>query len=294
MGKVAVVTGSNRGIGFGCVRALCKHFKQDGVVYLTSRKEEDGKKAVADLEKEGLNPRYHQLDISNQQSVEALRDHLKKEHGGLDILINNAAMAFKMNDSTPNDVQAKVCNQVNYFDTAQVYTIMSPILRPHARVVNVASLGGLSAFKRIGEGLKEEFKKAATAEAVDELVNNFIQYTAAGENEKYGYTPGTNYGFSKLALITLTRIQNREVQKDATRPGICVFSVCPGHVSTAMSNYTGKTSDEGADTIVWLSLQPQDTTVAGGEFYSDRKVFPIFSSSNKLLGSHSPGKTAKH
>ena len=53
-------------------------------------------KAVADLEKEGLNPRYHQLDISNQQSVEALRDHLKKEHGGLDILINNAAMAFKV------------------------------------------------------------------------------------------------------------------------------------------------------------------------------------------------------
>lgn len=277
MGKVAVVTGSNRGIGFGCVRSLCKHFKQDGVVYLTSRKEEDGKKAVADLEKEGLNPRYHQLDISNQQSVEALRDHLKKEHGGLDILINNAAMAFKMNDSTPNDVQAKVCNQVNYFDTAQVYTIMSPILRPHARVVNVASLGGLSAFKRIGEGLKEEFKKAATAEAVDELVNNFIQYTAAGENEKYGYTPGTNYGFSKLALITLTRIQNREIQKDASRPGIRVFSVCPGYVNTAMTSWKGtKTIDEGADTLVWLALQPEDAKVGGGEFFQNRKVYPVF------------------
>ncbi len=33
MSKVAVVTGSNKGIGFAIVRALCKQF--DGIVYLT-------------------------------------------------------------------------------------------------------------------------------------------------------------------------------------------------------------------------------------------------------------------
>ena len=47
--KVAVVTGSNKGIGFAIVKKLCQQF--DGVVYLTSRNEERGKAAVAELEK---------------------------------------------------------------------------------------------------------------------------------------------------------------------------------------------------------------------------------------------------
>ena len=48
------MTGSNKGIGFGIVRALCK--KYDGDVYLTSRDEGRGLEAVELLKKEGLNP----------------------------------------------------------------------------------------------------------------------------------------------------------------------------------------------------------------------------------------------
>lgn len=66
-------------------------------MYVTARNPELGEKAVLALEKEGLKPHFHQLDISDKASVEALRDHLKKEHGGLDILINNAAIAYKVN-----------------------------------------------------------------------------------------------------------------------------------------------------------------------------------------------------
>ena len=47
--KVAVVTGSNKGIGFAIVKQLCQQF--DGTVYLTSRDEGRGKAAVAELEK---------------------------------------------------------------------------------------------------------------------------------------------------------------------------------------------------------------------------------------------------
>ena len=48
MPKVAVVTGANKGIGFGIVRALCKQF--DGVVYLTSRNVQLGEQAVKELQ----------------------------------------------------------------------------------------------------------------------------------------------------------------------------------------------------------------------------------------------------
>ena len=92
--RVAVVTGSNKGIGLAIVRSLCKKF--DGDVVLTSRDEGRGNEAVAELkEKEGLNPVYHQLDITSRDSIEGLVTFIKDKYGGLDVLINNAGIAYK-------------------------------------------------------------------------------------------------------------------------------------------------------------------------------------------------------
>ena len=75
---MAVVTGSNKGIGLGIVRALCKKF--DGDVFLTSRDEGRGRAALEDLEKEGLKPKHHLLDICDD--VVKLRDFMKESYGG--------------------------------------------------------------------------------------------------------------------------------------------------------------------------------------------------------------------
>lgn len=50
---------------------------------------------------------YHQLDISDEKSVESLRDFISKELGGIDLLVNNAGMAFPMSDPTPFKEQAR-------------------------------------------------------------------------------------------------------------------------------------------------------------------------------------------
>lgn len=87
------MTGSNKGIGFGIVKGLCE--KYDGVVYLTSRDVKRGEEAVAKLKAQNFNPKFHQLDINDEKSISEFKEHLLKEHGGIDILINNAGMAFK-------------------------------------------------------------------------------------------------------------------------------------------------------------------------------------------------------
>lgn len=60
-----------------------------GLTALNELKSEIHHMSCADL-------RFHQLDITNQSSIMTLKNHLVEKHGGLDILVNNAAIAFKV------------------------------------------------------------------------------------------------------------------------------------------------------------------------------------------------------
>ncbi|XP_030186081.1 3beta-hydroxysteroid dehydrogenase isoform X2 [Lynx canadensis] len=129
--RVALVTGANKGIGFAIVRDLCRQFSGD--VVLTARDEARGQAAVQRLQAEGLSPRFHLLDIDDLQSIRALRDFLRKEYGGLDVLVNNAGIAFKTNDPTPFHIQAEVTMKTNFFGTRDVCTELLPLMKPQGR-----------------------------------------------------------------------------------------------------------------------------------------------------------------
>uniref|UniRef100_A0ABI8AGE4 Carbonyl reductase 1 n=1 Tax=Felis catus TaxID=9685 RepID=A0ABI8AGE4_FELCA len=129
--RVALVTGANKGIGFAIVRDLCRQFSGD--VVLTARDEARGQAAVQRLQAEGLSPRFHLLDIDDLQSIRAMRDFLRKEYGGLDVLVNNAGIAFKTNDPTPFHIQAEVTMKTNFFGTRDVCTELLPLMKPQGR-----------------------------------------------------------------------------------------------------------------------------------------------------------------
>lgn len=68
-------------------------------LFTSARDEGRGKAAIAELEKENLHPKFHQLDITDHESIVRLRDFLQQNYGGLDILVNNAAIAYEFNVS---------------------------------------------------------------------------------------------------------------------------------------------------------------------------------------------------
>ncbi|XP_060091031.1 carbonyl reductase [NADPH] 1-like [Heteronotia binoei] len=115
---VAVETGANRGIGFTIVWSLCKQFSGD--VYQTACDVERGKAAVAELQAEGLKLLFHQLDTNDLQSIRSLRDFLKEKYGGLNVLVNNAGIAFKDDDPTPFHIIAKITVKTNFFGTRNI------------------------------------------------------------------------------------------------------------------------------------------------------------------------------
>lgn len=265
-----MVTGSNKGIGYAIVRGLCKQFEGD--VYLTARKEELGQEATKSLNSEGLYPKFHQLDITDQASIDRLRDFLKNTYGGLDILVNNAGIAYKQDSTAPFAEQAEVTIRTNYQGTLDLCNALFPLLRPHARVVNVSSMASTFAIKKCSKQVQAKFLNyKITVDDLTNLMHDFIQAAKKGNHESKGY-PSSAYGMSKVGVSVLTEIQHRQLSTDS-REDILVNACCPGYVDTDMSSHKGhKTIDQGADTPLYLALLPPGTKSPGGNFLSERKI----------------------
>ncbi|OWF51187.1 Carbonyl reductase [NADPH] 1 [Mizuhopecten yessoensis] len=264
------VTGSNKGIGLQIVKGLCQRFKGD--VYLTARNEDLGHAAVHSLKAEGLNPKFHQLDITDIVSINSLRDHLQEQYGGLDVLVNNAGIAFKENTDTPFPEQARMTSGVNFFSQVDVCDALFPLLRPHARVVNMSSTVSQWSISKCNSDIQVRFTDAAiTLPQLKALVQEFIDAAQTNEHVKQGW-PDMAYGVSKIGMTVLTFIQHRELSQDR-RSDIVINSCCPGYVQTDMTSNQGpKTPEQGADTPLFLALLPPTTTTPNGEFVSDRKI----------------------
>ncbi|KAF2896096.1 hypothetical protein ILUMI_10080 [Ignelater luminosus] len=252
--KVAVVTGANKGIGYAIVKGLCEKF--DGKVYLTARDENRGTNAVKSLKELGLNPVFHQLDINDQESVNKFRDHIKATDGGIDLLVNNAAVAYKNDATEPFSEQAEVTVKVNYFSTLRVCETLLPLLRSHARVVNVSSSAGH--LSRIpSQELRSKFSNPAlTVSGLNELMNQFVEDAKNGENAQKGWG-NSAYVVSKVGVSALTVIQQRNFDSEPEKRDISVNSVHPGYVNTDMTSHKGPlTIEEGARAPLYLALEP--------------------------------------
>lgn len=274
--RVFVVTGSNKGIGKSIVKLLLQD-KEEKIVYLTSRNEELGKNAVKDLEALGLKPRYHQLDITDRKSIESLRDTLVEKHGGLDVLVNNAGMAYKGASTTPFSEQAEVTVKVNFFGTLDVCEMLFPILKQNARVCHISSLVSEKAFPRISDVLQKRFKdENLTLDGLKALLSEFINAAKEENIEERGW-PKSGYGMSKVGVSMMTILQQKYFDSHHAEKNVVVNCCCPGLVDTDMTGgkYAGALpADEGADTPMYLALLPADITKPKGCFLKLRKTYP--------------------
>jgi len=274
--SVAVVSGSNKGIGFAIVKELCAKF--DGDVYLTSRDENRGKSAVEEMNKLGLHPKYHQLDIDDQESVTKLRDFIKSTYGGLDVLVNNAGI--KADPTKSFGEQAAIALRTNFFNTHTACKILFPILRPHARVVNLSSMWGhfskLSGEPKAAAELKGKLASPdLTEEELSSLMQNFVIAANKGDHESYGW-PSHTYSASKIGVSALTRIQQRLFDQDP-REDLIVNCVHPGWVDTDMTKHQGPLKiEEGAVAPSWLALLPANIEGPKGAYvWFDKQIVDV-------------------
>lgn len=269
--KVAVVTGANKGIGYGIVKGLLLQW--NGIIYLTARDETRGMEALRSLQKmeECKQPerlKFHQLDILDESSIKALHDHLKSEYGGLDILINNAAIAFKVSSPEPFGTQARVSMATNYFALRSICRQLFPVLRSHARVVNMASSCGHLCHVT-SDKLKAHLLRISSEEELNDLMNKFLDLADRGTHTEAGW-PNSAYGVTKIGVAKLSFLQHLALSHDQMKEDLVVNCVHPGYVNTDMSSGKGPlTVEQGARSAIYCALLPPNVPEPRGQFVWD-------------------------
>jgi NAD(P)-dependent dehydrogenase (short-subunit alcohol dehydrogenase family) len=130
--RIAIVTGANQGLGLALVEGLCRALGPDGVVYLTGRDEARVREAAGRLRAEGLAARPAVVDVADGSSVARLAEQIGREHGGVDVVISNAAR--RMTRADPLAAQVRAFVATNNLGTTHVLERFGPLLRDGGHV----------------------------------------------------------------------------------------------------------------------------------------------------------------
>ena len=201
MAKIAIVTGANKGIGFEIARLLAASPKDFHIV-VACRNEERGQAAVSRLQREFPKRSFEfgQVDLGSVKTVDSFAEQMKRTHGAVDVVVHNAAIAFKNSDPTPFEKQARPTLDVNYFGTLALHQKLLPLMRGdgEGRIVFVSSQAGTSAFNGCSAAVKKEWKEVKNEAEVTALAKRFVDDVERGAQRDGGW-PRSCYGLSKLA-----------------------------------------------------------------------------------------------
>lgn len=124
-GKVAVITGGTRGIGFAIVK---KYLENGAKVILFGSKEETVNRALASLKKQNADWKVsgYYPDLMNADVVAETIDKIKEQYGRIDILVNNAGIS----DSTGiDDYSAEQFSKVMQLNVNAIFNAVMPTVK---------------------------------------------------------------------------------------------------------------------------------------------------------------------
>jgi NAD(P)-dependent dehydrogenase (short-subunit alcohol dehydrogenase family) len=237
-GKLALVTGGNKGIGFEIVRGLAQ---KGATVLLGARGHSAGEEAAEILQSEGLDVRFLPIDVTDPESIATAAIRIGADWGHLDILINNAAISPE-HGVPPSEADSKLLRETyetNVFGLVAVTQAMLPLLRaaPAGRIVNMST--GLASLK-----------------------------LTSGKDAPFSFSRLLAYNSSKTAVNGITvgfanELLDTGIKVNAANPGLC---------ATDLSSGKGRPASEGAAVAIGLALLGEDGPTGG--LYGDQGQVP--------------------
>jgi NAD(P)-dependent dehydrogenase (short-subunit alcohol dehydrogenase family) len=238
-GKIALITGANKGIGHEVARQLGR----EGItVLLGARNPELGEAAVAKLKAGGADAHFIELDVIMPETIAKAAETIRSKYGKLDILVNNAGITAKT-DGPPSVADPEAVRQileVNFFGVLAVTQAMLPLVRNSGsgRIVMVSSGLGSLAWN-------------------------------SDPNWPFAAIKRMGYNGSK-AILNMMTVQLAWELRDTP---IKVNTVNPGYTATDLNGNSGtQTVEEGAAETVRQALVPDDAPTGG--FFETGGVVP--------------------
>jgi NAD(P)-dependent dehydrogenase (short-subunit alcohol dehydrogenase family) len=204
IGRVAVITGANTGLGYETAAALAA---KGAHVVLAVRDLDKGKKAATLITQRdpGASVALQELDLTSLDSARAAAEQLRTDHDHIDLLINNAGVMFTPKSTTKDGFELQFgTNHLGHF--AITGLLLDRVLAvPGSRVVTVSSIGHRGGRIRFDD----------------------LQW-------KRGYSRMGAYGQSKLANLLFTY----ELQRRLTGTNTIAVAAHPGSSRTELARNT--------------------------------------------------------
>jgi NAD(P)-dependent dehydrogenase (short-subunit alcohol dehydrogenase family) len=222
--KVALVTGANKGIGYETAHLLGD---QGHTVLLGCRNAQRAASAERHLRDRGIDAHAMHLDVTDPSSLEQAAQHVSDHYGHLDVLINNAGIAWTdaPQEDTPTALRRLL--DTNVIGAVAVIEAMLPLLRkaPAPRIINVSSeLGSIAC-------------------------------TLDPESPTWQIPAGIAYPTSKAALNMVTASYAKQLWDTPIK----VYAANPGYCATDLNGNTGfRTPKQGAAVVAHLVALPDD------------------------------------
>lgn len=170
--KVAVITGSNRGIGL----AVAKEFASNGYrIVLNGRSLERLKQALLELKLIQKECCYICCDVSTESGSKQLIDGAIENFGQIDVLINNVGISSRGSVAELNPTVVKKVMESNVYGTVFPTIFAIPEIRKTAgSIVFVSSLAGISGLPFLAPYSASKMALRAFAESIriEEKLNN--------------------------------------------------------------------------------------------------------------------------
>ena len=142
-GKVAVVTGGTKGLGYGIVMVFAYHGAK---VVITSRHQEDCDVVAAEVAAMGGEAMGIKADVQNVEEIQNLVDRTVEKYGRLDIMVNNAGVAVtrRLTDMTEADYDRVIdSNLKSVYFGAQIAAKQMIAQGEGGKIINMCSIGGI-------------------------------------------------------------------------------------------------------------------------------------------------------